>query len=286
MKPRFSPASAEKFVRLKVSLAVTFSAWTAAVVAGGFSVKHIPGLTGVLLLACGASALNQVQEEKYDSLMERTSQRPIPSGSIGKTTALIISVILLISGSILLSFYESVLPVFLGLFNIFWYNGLYTFLKRKTAFAVIPGSLTGAIPILMGWTIAGASLSDAEPWFIAIFIFMWQIPHFWLLILKYGVQYEIAGLPSLSGIFSERQMKNIIFSWIMGASAASMMLTISGIWNTTIIRFIILILNFAVVILSAQNLFFSGKGSHRHLFIIINVFMLIVMLLIVTDRIL
>lgn len=282
---KFSLSYFLKFIRLKVSLAVTFSAWAAAVVAErGISSGHLTGITGVFILACGASALNQVQERKYDAKMERTSGRPLPEGVLGVIPALIISILLIISGLLLLSFSENIQPFFLGCFNIIWYNGFYTYLKRKTAFAVVPGSLTGSVPVLMGWTIAGGSLLLAEPWLLAFFMFMWQIPHFWLLMLTYGNQYQAAGLPALPDLFSRRQMRNIIFSWIMAASVSSMMLTILGIWSHPSLKITVIAINIWLITIVIINLFSSEKRNYRQLFIHINVFMIVVLVLLVIDQ--
>ena len=67
---------------------------------------------------------------------------------------------------------------------LIWYNGIYTPLKRKTAFAVVPGSVIGAIPPMVGYVAAGGSALDPQILAFAFFMFMWQIPHFWLLIMK------------------------------------------------------------------------------------------------------
>ena len=111
----------------------------------------------------------------------------------------------------------------LGLLALLWYNAIYTPLKKKTAFAVIPGAVIGAIPPLVGWVAGGGSLTDARAWIMAFFFFIWQVPHFWLLMLKYGEEYKKAGYPSITGIYSERQIKNVTFVWVLATAISALM---------------------------------------------------------------
>src|ERR1035437_7142925 len=196
MKP-VSLNSLLTLLKYKVSLAVTFTAITGYIVfAGIFDVHNIQLAIGVFILASGSSALNEVQERKYDSKMSRTRHRPVASGEMSPLTGLLISVFCIISGILILYLSFGTVPALLGLFNIGWYNLLYTNLKRITPYAVVPGSLVGAVPVLIGWTAAGGFLFASTIVFIAFFLFIWQIPHFWLLMLKYGNEYEQAGFPT------------------------------------------------------------------------------------------
>ena len=91
------------------------------------------------------------------------------------------------------------LAALLGLITVVWYNGIYTPLKRVTAFAAIPGGVVGAIPPVIGWVSGGGDPTDARIIVVAFFFFVWQVPHFWLLLMRIGGDYERAGLPSLTG---------------------------------------------------------------------------------------
>jgi protoheme IX farnesyltransferase len=116
---------------------------------------------GIFLLACSAAALNQYQEVKTDLMMERTRNRPIPSGKISRNNVLIISAILLLAGTSILFIKTNFGTLFTGLLTFYWYNAVYTPLKKKTALAIIPGSLVGALPPLAGWLAAGGNLLDS-----------------------------------------------------------------------------------------------------------------------------
>lgn len=197
-----------------------------------------PGLgwtvLGIFLLASGASSLNHLQEYRYDSQMQRTRNRPLPSGRITKQGAIAVTLAYSIPGSLLLYFGAGMQGMFLGWLAFFWYNVIYTYLKRYTAWAVIPGSLIGSIPPLIGWVSAGGSLLDPMVIPIAAFFFIWQVPHFWLLIMKYGKEYESAGFPSLSRTMSQVQMGRMIFLWVAGTAMITVAFTLVGPMNSMI----------------------------------------------------
>ena len=274
------------FIRYKVSIAVTFSAYASALICRGrFSFTDIVPMTGIFLLAAGASALNQYQEKDYDARMSRTMNRPLPSALIKPATSLYISFLLILTGLLFIGSGEHWITLLLGIFNIIWYNGLYTWLKRKTAFAVVPGALTGAIPVLMGWTAAGCSLFHPFPLFLAFFIFLWQVPHFWLLAFLHEEDYKNAGFPTLPDLFSVSQMKKFIFTWLLAASLSSVMMMVFGIVNFFFTALIIVLLNAVLLFLSVFYLFISRVSRYRLLFLMVNIFMLLVFYLIIADNI-
>ena len=98
-----------------------------------------------------------------------------------------------------------------------------TYLKRVTPFAVVPGSLTGAVPAFIGWTAAGGELLDPKIILIGFFLFIWQVPHFWFLLLKYGKEYEEAGFPSISNLFPQQNLKSITYVWVIATSVTTLM---------------------------------------------------------------
>ncbi len=189
----------------------------------------IPVLIGVLLLAFGSAALNHYQEKDFDAKMNRTNKRPIPSGRISPVNVLIVSTGLVIIGSVILIVFTDFLVLSLGLLNLVWYNFIYTLLKRKTPFAIIPGSFVGAIPPAIGWVAAGGSMSDPQMIIIAFFFFIWQIPHFWLLLLVMDDDYKRAGFPTLSMLFNKAQLSRITFIWIISTVVTGLMIPLFGI---------------------------------------------------------
>lgn len=268
-------------VKYKVSLAVTFTAITGYIVfTGSFDFQIIKLILGVFILAGGSSGLNEYQEYKFDAKMPRTMHRPIPSGLISPREARLFSVVFILTGVLVLYFSFGSIPAILGVFNVVWYNLFYTNLKRITPYAVVPGSLVGAVPVLIGWTAAGGYIFESGIVFIAFFIFIWQIPHFWLLMLKYGHEYEQAGFPTINQSVDPRGLRRIILSWVMATSAFSISIPLflrSISWPFFLL---ILVLNVLFAAVFAKLSF--GKVADLNLkksFISINVYMILFMVL-------
>ena len=211
--------------KVKITVAVALTTITGYLLAGGaFNAGLILPTIGIFLLACGSSALNHYQERDQDARMERTRKRPIPSGRISPGGALIVAFMLSAAGAWILFTSTGFLGMQLGLLALIWYNAIYTPLKKRTAFAVVPGAVIGAIPPLVGWVAGGGSLADPRAIIMAFFFFIWQVPHFWLLMLKYGKEYEEAGFPSITLLYSPRQIRNITFIWILATAVTALML--------------------------------------------------------------
>jgi protoheme IX farnesyltransferase len=128
------------------------------------------------------------------------------------------------AGSGVLWHWHNSLAVFIGWIAVAWYNLVYTYLKRVSAFAVVPGALIGALPPVIGWTAAGGDPLEMRALALAFFFFLWQVPHFWLLLFNFGEDYESAGLPSLSTVFSSRQLARLTFIWMVATAVSSLLL--------------------------------------------------------------
>jgi len=220
-------ALAVELAKVKITAAVTLTAAMGYfMLAERFTFEFLLPVIGVFLLACGSATLNHVQDARIDGLMERTRERPIPSGRIGRDWALFIAIVFLAAGFYALASVEVHIGVLLGLgaLAVFWYNGVYTPLKRVTAFAIIPGSVIGALPPVIGWVAAGGIFWDPVILQVAFFLFLWQIPHFWCLLLMKSRDYESAGLPSLSRLLSESQLVRVTSIWILTLAVAGVTL--------------------------------------------------------------
>jgi protoheme IX farnesyltransferase len=276
-----------ELTKFRISLFSTLSTFAGFILASrGLSRDVILPILGVFFLASGSCALNQYQERQNDQRMERTQTRPIPSKRLSPSTALKISLGLLLFGSILLYAGAHLSALGLGLFAVLWYNGVYTFLKRKSAFAAIPGALIGAIPPLIGW-VSGKGFFSLDPQILAIsfFFFIWQVPHFWLLLLNVGRDYEKAGLPSLSRIFTSVQLSRITFIWIFATAAACMMIPLFGIVESHFIHGSLFFIAFWLVWKSLGLLTVSDRKFFLPFtFKIINSYALVVMILLTLDN--
>jgi protoheme IX farnesyltransferase len=214
-----------QLTKARITVFVMLTAATGYILAAGRLewVMLLP-LAGVYLLAAGASALNQVQEARTDGLMPRTMGRPIPSGRMERSTAGFVAGLLILLGLFCLASvgHNTVTLLYQGVFAVLWYNGVYTGLKRVTAFAVVPGSLIGSIPPLIGYTAAGGLPTDPLILLVAAFLFIWQVPHFWLLLLMWGDQYGQAGMPTLTRVFSRMQLQRLTFMWVLATAACGL----------------------------------------------------------------
>jgi protoheme IX farnesyltransferase len=215
--------------KIQIAFFTSFSAAAGYVLASPrLGVEAFILISGVFFLACGSGALNQYQERDIDAFMARTRHRPLPSKRLTPKHALSAALVLIASGLSLIFVLGLPVVVVLGCFAVIWYNAVYTYLKRITAFAVIPGSLIGAVPPYMGWVAGGGALSDLRLWALCFLFCVWQIPHFWLLLLNHGKDYEQAGLPSLTRLFSSAQIQRITLVWILAVAVSGMLLPLFG----------------------------------------------------------
>ena len=251
-----------------------------------FGIELLGAAIGIFFLAGGSAALNHLQEAVFDAQMERTKHRPIPSGKISGKNVFRIVLVISIIGSALLFISSGILGVLLGLLALVWYNGIYTPLKRKTAFAIIPGSVIGAIPPIVGWVTGGRSVFDPQALVIAFFFFIWQIPHFWLLLLAFGKEYEDAGFPTLKRYFSERQLARITYVWICVTGVTGLLMPLFSIIDISFASIGILILVIALIIRSTKLLKENvDKLSLKKVFLEINLFVVALILFISIEKI-
>jgi len=150
----------------------------------------------------GASvAINQVIERDYDKLMERTKNRPLPTGKLAVSEALLFALICTIVSLMLLFFYTNMLTVTLSVVSMLLYCFAYTPLKRVGPIAVFVGAFPGALPPLLGWIAATGEITH-EAMVIFGIQFIWQFPHFWAIAWVADDDYKKAGfklLPSGGG---------------------------------------------------------------------------------------
>jgi protoheme IX farnesyltransferase len=210
------------------------SAMVALSALAGYALHPAPGgnplllLAGIFLLAAGCTALNQVQERDLDARMERTRRRPLPSGCLRPSVALLIAFSLLGGGLAPLAM-AGLLPLLLGLAAAILYNGIYTPLKPRSALALFPGALCGALPPLIGWTAGGGSPVDFRAVLLAGILFLWQVPHFWLHAERHREDYLRAGLPVPAALFGVAQLRRIFFAWTASLAAAVLLVPAFGL---------------------------------------------------------
>lgn len=191
-------------VKFKLSIWVVFSATLAYLTASSGKINWAEVMLlsiGGFLVTGAANALNQVLERDYDKLMPRTANRPVATGRMSVSEAVLAAGLMLLFGMVALCTFNA-LTGFLGMLSFVAYAFIYTPLKRSTPFAVAVGALPGALPAAIGVTAAGLGLSHLAIWLFAI-QFLWQFPHFWSIAWMADDDYKRAGyylLPSRNGV--------------------------------------------------------------------------------------
>lgn len=187
----------KEITKARLAVSVVFSS-IAGYFLGAYEIEPI----ALLLLAFGgycmvgaSNAYNQIIEKDLDALMNRTKNRPIPSGRMSVNKALTIAIILTVLGIISLYILNPKTAMF-GAISIFLYTSVYTPLKTKTPLAVFVGAFPGAIPFMLGW-VAATNDFGIEPGTLFMIQFFWQFPHFWALGWMLDEDYKKGGFKML-----------------------------------------------------------------------------------------
>ena len=269
--------------KVRISLPIALSAFVGYTLKTGMLGDEVWSLlSGVFLMSCSSGAINHIQEYKTDALMPRTKNRPIPSGKISLKGAIWVAVSFFAYGAfvLLVSFPPIVfLTSFLTLLS---YNLIYTPLKKVTAFAVVPGSLVGALPPFIGWFAGGGQLFDEHILWVSLFFFIGQIPHFWLLLLMFGKEYSLAGFPSLNSVFSDNQIKRLSYTWILATIATSFIVAMT-VLQGSVTLFFLLIYTFYLLFSLTVGILIKKDMPIRASFLKLNFLYLLMMIVLIID---
>ena len=271
--------------KVKITIFVSFSTFIGYVLSkGSVDLFVLKPILGVFFLAVSASALNHLQEKEFDKVMERTKGRPLPSGKVSVLFVVVFILLFFILGTLILLNVD-LNALLLGWLTFFWYNGVYTPLKKKIALAVVPGSLIGAFPPLIGWVSAGGDISNPTGLALALAFFIWQIPHFWLLLLLYDKEYKQAGYPTLTDLFNNEQLKRISFVWILSLFTSSLFIPLFNFPKNLIATGLIIIMGVWLVYNSKSLLLKNfDKNNIRNNFMKLNIYVLLVVLILFIDK--
>lgn len=271
--------------KIKIAVPITVSCFTGYMLYNPeFSSNMFLVIFGIFFIVAGASAFNHIQEYKKDALMNRTKFRPIPSGNISITEAIRWSVFFLLIGCGMLAWGGNPTSLWIAIFSIFWYNVVYTPLKMHSAFAVVPGALSGAFPPLIGWVAAGGDPFHPAILALAFFFFIGQIPHFWLLLLLYGDDYKQAGFKVLTDVFSRKQIHRITLVWMLATIVVALLLPIFNVISSQVLVWVLLALSLWIIPNSLILLKKIERITIRKLFLRLNLYFLLIMIMISIDK--
>jgi len=231
---------------------------------------------GVLFLAAAASALNQVLEPDLDRLMERTRQRPIPAGELTARTAMLLGAGGILAGLMLLFVCGGPGAALVGALAVFWYLAVYTPLKRRSSWSLAVGAVCGALPPVIGWSVAGGAILDYRVMLLAGLLYLWQIPHFWLFQRRHSEDYRRAGIPAVAAAMKACSPASHFRLWVLALATAAMLLPAFGIVGHTA--------GFWYVAFPLPMLLISILSSEKVLFSYLNLFPLLVTLALFLQR--
>lgn len=220
----------KQLTKVGLSLSVVFSS-----VAGYLLAIDVVNFMTLILLAFGgffmvgaSNAFNQIIEKDTDALMQRTKNRPLPTGRMSINSAMFVAVLFTILG---LSILYSINPItaLFGAISIFLYTCAYTPLKSVTPLTVFVGAIPGAIPFMLGW-VAATNSFGIEAGFLFMIQFFWQFPHFWAIGWLQFEEYKKAGFNMLPMNTKDKgAVKQIIFyTVIMILVSIAPVLEVSG----------------------------------------------------------
>lgn len=163
----------------------------------GQIVPIVLAMVGSTLIIASAGAFNNLYDRDIDAIMERTRTRPTVTGQVDTKTGLIIGFTMTILGAIVLYMATPMAAVF-GILGLFLYVVPYTmWTKRTTVYNTEVGSLSGAVPPLIGWCAISQDLGHFEIWALVVTMLLWQMPHFYGIAIRRFDEYKAASVPML-----------------------------------------------------------------------------------------
>lgn len=238
-------------------------------------------MSGLYFLSSGSLALNQVQEYELDRRMPRTAKRPIASGKLKPAAAGILSAAFLITGFYQLAM-ASGMAALVGLASVVLYNGFYTmWWKRKWAFAAVPGAIPGALPVTIGYAAANPDIFNSESIYLFLIMFLWQMPHFWVLAIRFKEDYRAGGVPVLPAVVGdERTVFHIgLYTFVYVGVALAAPWFVHASWV-----YLLLVVPFAVKILIEFFKYQKSQSRWFPFFMWTNVSMLVFIIVPVIDK--
>lgn len=283
---RSAPLDLVKLTKPKLTSLVLFTTFVGFYAGAGRPLPlaaMIHTLIGTALVAAGAAAFNMYAERRLDVLMRRTSQRPLPSGRMHETHALLFALVISSGGFVYLYTLANPMAGILSAIIFAGYLFLYTPLKTRTRFSTYVGAVPGALPTVLGWAAATGSISPGG-WSLFAIVFLWQVPHFYAIGWLHREDYEHAGFSSLPakdlGGLKLRLPAPIFILLLLGCSSLPFFGNIAGVFYLC-----------GALVLGLLFLFFGirfgvtlSSVSARRLFVASALYLPALMLLLVLDR--
>ena len=237
-------------------------------------------LLGGTLLAVSANVMNQVFEVERDKLMTRTSDRPLVTGDLKKSTAIIYSITTGVIGFMILYLLTTPIAAFIGLIANQFYIFIYTLvLKPRTNQNIVIGGAAGAAPVLIGWTATGSTL-DVGAWLLFLLVFMWTPAHFWALSIENKSDYKNADFPMLPT--QETYERSAIYIAIYSCATVLVSIVAAPVLQLGIVYLLVSVLLGSNLMYKSYNLYKKNIQPIRY-FVFSNTYLAVIFLGIVAD---
>ncbi len=215
----------------RIMLLVVVTGATSLILEGSLlsdPLRFLLALVALYLTGGSANALNQVFERERDALMARTARRrPLPQKAISVWGALMVSILMGVSGVLIFGYFFNLYSALLSLATLLFYSLFYTlYLKPTTPQNIVIGGIAGAMAPVGVWVAAAGHMSW-EPWVLFLIIFLWTPPHFWALALFHTDDYRASHLPMMPVVRGETFTLNQILYYSLILVAASLLLIFS-----------------------------------------------------------
>lgn len=277
----------KQITKMRLALSVVFSSIAGYLLAADqidFSKMLLLALGGYLMVGA-SNAFNQVIEKDLDALMQRTQNRPLPSGRMQPQTALLIAVVMTLLGMWVL-YTINYRTAFFGGMSIVLYVALYTPLKTKTPLAVFVGAFPGAIPFMLGW-VAHTNAFGVEPGLLFMLQFFWQFPHFWAIGWMLDEDYKKAGFKMLpTGNPDQATAFQVVFYtlWMIAISLLPYTNYTGSLSLSAVGALIVLVLGSVMLYFGIQLMLIKSKEAARLLMLSSVVYISLVQIVYVMDK--
>ncbi|MDP6852837.1 MAG: heme o synthase [Candidatus Marinimicrobia bacterium] len=242
-------------------------------------------LIGTCAASAGSAVLNQVFEHRHDAKMARTKNRPIVTGEVAILPAMIFGIILSVAGITILYFFTNPITAGISAATILLYILIYTPSKRISTWNTIIGSVPGALPPVGGWTAATGELA-APAWILFGILFCWQMPHFLAIAIIYAADYEKGGFKMLPNIYPESKRTSYIILFftiaLLITSLGLYIIKIGGLFYAVGAA----ILGMVFLVYALQIIFHSTKQNARKLMLVSIIYLPLLLIIILIERIL
>lgn len=215
---------------------------------------------GLYFLSSGSLALNQAQEWKLDQKMKRTEKRPIASGKLTPTAGYILAAFFIWAGIHML-FQTTITAGILGILSVALYNGIYTYIwKPKWVFGAVPGAIPGALPVTIGYAAINENIFSPDSIYLFLILFLWQMPHFWALAIRFKDDYAQGNIPTLPvALGVEKTLYHIgLYTFVYVGVALASPWFFNSSWF-----YILLVIPFSFKVLQEFYRFYKSNGTER-----------------------